>query len=942
MFLTPTRFPDCHGLLPVCFDCPTNSSAPVAGEPAMTPDALGGATNQAADAAQHSVDDAYASGEAIIVALARAALHVHNGWRAYQRLLALQPLLRYSSSDASVDSSRVASCSGVASEWAVLPVALGGRTLQGRRLLALALSGALQESSSTRRTRHTVSNLVALTAMLDREFTFKDPSGTRCTRRAGAATPAADGMRSRGSSSLPLSLLARGKEAVLRTMTSQSRRPQSTTGTADDAGGATSCFEPDSDVVLTPVELAGGESSKGDGAAVLAPPPPRLSFAPEPAAIKHFAPEGVDPELRFDGCLARLVLVAWDDLLVPSPDEAERFLAMTCEALPASGSLLHMLMNLSLWALRAYPVDHPVVLAALARLQRLQASLFGGLRLLNPTYVDTTMPQAPLPTPVPDGKPPRSKPATSRDASAVAFVPTRIASFLQSSSGRERGASVVSSSGGDDDWEEVEQLGRPGVPVEAWLCFVLSQLHALFRRLRDEVLAARARQPATLRVTPGLLEPHSATAELGIALLKDLVQVRIFRTRTELAVDCRASLPHVQLGGGQPAASAHLSFATCKAFISQYDHVTASLKSLKTSSRKAVLARDNSLAHNGVAKGASEPVQDEELRGADVIASSTVDPWDWLVPSSSTSAIAEAGLLRPKPLPALSPSMATSETVGIVASSGVGKSSLPAGDSSVHWVVEPGWSASMNDAVDTVNGALEQATEEIDDALASLWQQALASLRDDSGLVEPLHRPMLASRRQQFDRRASKASARSGSAPSPSILQPSSSTDVSARDSGPAAPASGVVASAANAATAVSVVAAGLGRSAFKRITAAGNQVKRGIANIAAMAAGLDLEASGDAFPADGEVLPPDLQEASESRLHWIPGAVLDQVRQCLLPVCPRTRVMRNAPVLSRRRCRRFGRTGLTGSRCGALCTPKESMRFKCCRTRTSRIAFAC
>lgn len=528
MFLSPTRFPDCHGLLPVGFDSPTNSIAPVAGEPVMTPDACGGATNQAADAAQHSVDDAYASGEAIIVALARAALHVHNGWRAYQRLLALQPLLRYSSIDASVDSSRVASCSGAASEWAVLPLVLGGRALQGRRLLALTLSGALQESSSTRRTRHTVSNLVALTAMLDREFTFKDPSGTRFTRRTGAATPAADGMRSRGGSSLSLSLLARGKEAVLRTMASQSRRPQSTS--ADSAGGATSCFEPDSDVALTPVELAGGESSKGDGAAALAPPPPRLSFAPEPAAEEHFVPEGVDPELRFDGFLARLVLVAWDDLLVPSPDEAERFLAMTCEALPASGSLLHMLMNLSLWALRAYPVDHPVVLAALARLQRLQASLFGGLRLLSPTYVDPTMPsvQAPLPTPVADGKPPRSKPATFRDASAVAFVPTRIASFLQSSSGRERGASVVSSSGGDDDWEEVEQLGRPGVPVEAWLCFVLLQLHVLFRRLRDEVIAARARQPAALRVTPGLLEPHSATGELGIALLKDLVQVCFF------------------------------------------------------------------------------------------------------------------------------------------------------------------------------------------------------------------------------------------------------------------------------------------------------------------------------------------------------------------------------------------------------------------------------
>lgn len=545
MFLTPSRFPECRDLLPIfpdVADVPHDSLHPssVAEGESQTPVAATAAPSQPSEAAQHAVDDAYASGEAILVVLARAALHVNNGWTAYQRLLALQPAQRFTSADVGVEAARAAASHGGsrnATEWSVAPIALTGRALQGRRLLALALAGALRESYSTRRSRHTVANLLALTALLDREFTSRWPSGTRNTRRAGAATPAGEESRSRGGSSMSLSILARGKEAVLRSMSSQLRRPPS----AVEGGAATQrslasaradSGEPEGDAPPTPVDLTGDDATKTSAAAATDPPPP-LSFSAELAP--EVLPPG-DPESRFDGALARLVLVAWDDLLVPSPDEAERYLAMSCEALPSSGSLLHMLMSLSVWTLRVYPVDHPVVLAALARMQRLQLVLFSDLRMMALTpagvaeqsFASAPAPSSSVQTPFPDGKPPRSgRPPTGRDAGGIgASMPTRIASFLQSGT-RERGASVVSSGGGgEDDWEEVEQLGRPGVATESWLCYVLSRLHSLFLRLRDDVLATRSERHAGAAPSHGLRDSHFAVAELGVALLKDLVQVR--------------------------------------------------------------------------------------------------------------------------------------------------------------------------------------------------------------------------------------------------------------------------------------------------------------------------------------------------------------------------------------------------------------------------------
>jgi hypothetical protein len=80
--------------------------------------------------------------------------------------------------------------------------------------------------------------------------------------------------------------------------------------------------------------------------------------------------------------------------------------------------------------------------------------------------------------------------------------------------------------------------------------------------------------------------------------------------------------------------------------------------------------------------------------------------------------------------------------------------------------------------------------------------------------------------------------------------------------------------SVASAASAVSAAAAELGRSAFRRITAAGNQVKRGIAALA----GFDMNSSNDGYGLEGDSLPPDLLRASEIRLHWLPASVLDQV----------------------------------------------------------------
>jgi hypothetical protein len=115
MFMTPTAFPSRQELLPGSSYSPRSSNlssppSPVGGmlisriagassgggvdAPAPAPAALTSADSASApaptDAAQLAVNDAYAQAETSAGLLARATLHVHNGWRAFQRLLALQ------------------------------------------------------------------------------------------------------------------------------------------------------------------------------------------------------------------------------------------------------------------------------------------------------------------------------------------------------------------------------------------------------------------------------------------------------------------------------------------------------------------------------------------------------------------------------------------------------------------------------------------------------------------------------------------------------------------------------------------------------------------------------------------------------------------------------------------------------------------------------------
>jgi hypothetical protein len=103
MFLTPSCYPSRHDLLPNGCDVPRfpDSSAVSAAPPSdsasssATPKAVPAATpavgaSGPSEAAQLAVDEAYASAETCLGLLARATLHVHNGWRAYHRLLSLQ------------------------------------------------------------------------------------------------------------------------------------------------------------------------------------------------------------------------------------------------------------------------------------------------------------------------------------------------------------------------------------------------------------------------------------------------------------------------------------------------------------------------------------------------------------------------------------------------------------------------------------------------------------------------------------------------------------------------------------------------------------------------------------------------------------------------------------------------------------------------------------
>lgn len=334
-------------------------------------------------------------------------------------------------------------------------------------------------------------------------------------------------------------------------------------------------------------------------------------------------------------------------------------------------------------------------------------------------------------------------------------------------------------------------------------------------------------------------------------------------------------------------AAAHESVLSIRAFLAQYDKTAVALKKHKAASRRALLTRDNSLAQSGVAKDPwgtdSRPAStDEELGGSATPATAFVDPWGWLIAAPLPPEL--ESLPRPKPVAASF--RAADDPLAPVGASSAG---TPDDADAIDWVLRPNWSSSMSDAIDNVITALEQAVEEVDDSLCLAWQQSFSAIRDDAGLLEPLHRPMLAARKRQFDRRASRVSAQSASSAStaPLTAAPTLLAASTLPDQPQPAAASGVVATATSAASAVSIVAAGLGRSAFKRITAAGMQVKKGIANIAALASGLDADSSQDSFPPEGEPLPQDLQDASENRLHWVPLSLLDQVgslggRECI------------------------------------------------------------
>lgn len=297
---------------------------------------------------------------------------------------------------------------------------------------------------------------------------------------------------------------------------------------------------------------------------------------------------------------------------------------------------------------------------------------------------------------------------------------------------------------------------------------------------------------------------------------------------------------------------------SCKEFLNGYEQSLAASNKSKWTARK------------------TDPVhEDLHLDGGQPLFQ--FDPWEWLVgpqgdmePSQHSSSALVDFAVEESPVLPLSKSLA-----------------LPNDRSTSIWIVKPAWNASVAEALDSVYSALEQAVEEIDDATVAQWQLTMNALREDSGLLEPIHRELLAQRKAQLERRASKASSTlssesaSGGVPqSPQPTFPTQGLDAT-RESNVTLGVGSVVASAAtSAAAAVSVAAAGIGRSAFKRITDAGNQVKKGIANIAALATGF-VDTISDNFPPEGEPLPRDLQDLSENRLHWVPASVLNDVSSC-------------------------------------------------------------
>jgi len=410
------------------------------------------------------------------------------------------------------------------------------------------------------------------------------------------------------------------------------------TTTPSDSGPAGSTVE----------DAAGAAAAATTTVAARVDAPPPVSDV-EAVAAEEAARAAASVGATYAGVLATKVVAMWDRLMAPALDKAERFNTMTCNFL-AAGNLRVVLLSLSVWVVRQFPVWSPEAEAALRRMSRLLPALY--------TEVG---------------------PKVKRGIALVAGDSS--ASASSSGSGRsESRARRPSVSSSDDDWVDMAPLGRPAVTAEQWVLTALTELHDACVRLQGTVAVALAEAPASAGASAGAEPPAGSaaailpgcerTATVALALLRDI----------------HAHCFH----------AADVALLQVPRFVAFLDAYTAAQR------RSAAAGSGSTLA------------------------------WEWLLAGT------EPG----------------STSVGAGASAGAGG---PHDARSSSWVRAPAWSRAVGIAREAVAVKTGEAADEVDAMAARTWVGVVRLLRENMAVLKPLLQEAVAAVQERTNNALSRA-----------------------------------------------------------------------------------------------------------------------------------------------------------------------------------------
>jgi hypothetical protein len=704
--------------------------------------------------------ETYRVGEGILLLLCRDSMNLVDGWKPFQRLLALQPLVHSAKADGPVSNAPSVHLGAklgtvvlpALGHWSAAPAAYNATAYHCRRLICLAFLNTLFDFDIKRTrqiTRAHIDNLIGLTALVEHQVAF--------TRPQTSAGPESGSMKTASGNSTSSSEPREGAGHLnrqLRTIDSTSSLFDATSGEYDEINAPSRMPAPSvstpvpagrqkaaimsqdapssgrrgrsaSDVSLddiedgmdestpswdrdgmlshmgisrpkqvvipshlppeiqeqlrknlqksglvelkslatTPRQVQEGEdASNDDTSSMLVSTPASASVSMPENSVESpgtiAAPEAqlkpdedITPKTRFDGLLAWNTLVLWDRLLLPSPEAADRFLAMTSTAFPLSGNLKTLLVFLSTWVLKNYPLYEDECTRSLARLHRLLGSTIRA-----------------LPAPI--------KSAAALDQSSevdarTLDTPAAGSDGSRSSQARQAGHKSAASATPTtmiSEWEEMKIPGRGGLSPMHIVASILQALHAHLLRVVQDVEEHRLQPPDGNTAAAADSKAGNATHIINDDDRRDYVDL------------CMPMLLDILTLAPSLVSAFHTDTRRFQVFLDGYQDAKA-------------------LRHSSANDG--EPFSTDALHdAASIFGTASQGNWRWLVPLPIVSVGTSAGTVQT-------------------------------------WLEDPSWSSDTSTALNACSDATEEAAKVVDATMAKTWKGVANLIRLDCSAFKP-------------------------------------------------------------------------------------------------------------------------------------------------------------------------------------------------------------